>query len=60
MADEKDMRWRRHVLGAASLIEARDPERYETDFEKSLLLAQAGPIVSCATSMSVFHEANWD
>ncbi|KAB8349619.1 hypothetical protein FH972_023639 [Carpinus fangiana] len=44
MATEEDVRWRRHVLGAASLIEARGPEQFQTGFEINLLLAQVGPL----------------
>ncbi|KAL8736409.1 MAG: hypothetical protein Q9166_000201 [cf. Caloplaca sp. 2 TL-2023] len=33
-----------HASGVATLLEFRGPDGYKTDFEKSLLLAQAGPI----------------
>ena len=46
--DAENMCWRRHTIGAASLIEARGPDKFETEFEKGLLLAQAGPLVSTA------------
>lgn len=36
--------WVRHVLGASALMKLRGPQRYQTDFERALFLAQAGPI----------------
>ncbi|KAL8834429.1 MAG: hypothetical protein Q9170_003751 [Blastenia crenularia] len=41
--------WLLHAAGAATLIRLRGPERYETNFEKALFLAQAGPIITEAT-----------
>lgn len=41
-----DQAWVRHVAGASALMKLRGPQRYQTDFEKALFLAQAGPIVS--------------
>ena len=38
--------WVRHAAGAASLLKLRGTAGYQTDFEKSLFLAQIGPIVS--------------
>lgn len=37
--------WSRHIAGATSLVELRGPERYHTEFEKALFMAQTGPIV---------------
>lgn len=41
--------WTLHAAGAANLIRLRGPERYKTNFEKALFLAQAGPIITEAT-----------
>lgn len=41
--------WTLHIAGAAALIRLRGPARYETNFEKALFLAQAGPIIAEAT-----------
>ena len=38
--------WIRHAGGAARLIELRGPDRFQTDFELSLFMTHAGPIVS--------------
>ncbi|KIY04210.1 uncharacterized protein Z520_00903 [Fonsecaea multimorphosa CBS 102226] len=38
--------WIHHAGGAARLIEHRGPDRFNTDFEKALFVAQAGPIVT--------------
>ncbi|KAL9096077.1 MAG: hypothetical protein Q9165_001599 [Trypethelium subeluteriae] len=38
--------WIRHAAGAARLIELRGTQGYRTEFEKSLFMAQAGPIFS--------------
>ena len=38
-------KWRYHVSGAARLIQARGPERFRTEFERSLFLAHVGPTV---------------
>ena len=37
--------WVRHTAGASALMKLRGPQRYKTDFEKALFLAQVGPIV---------------
>ena len=36
----------KHVSGAAQLIQHRGPEAFKTDFERELLTANAGPIVT--------------
>ena len=38
--------WIRHTAGAARLIELRGPHGYDSEFEKSLLMAQVGPLFS--------------
>ena len=38
--------WVRHIAGATTLVKFRGPQGYNTDFEKALFLAQAGPTVS--------------
>ncbi|KAI4127034.1 MAG: hypothetical protein LQ338_003403 [Usnochroma carphineum] len=43
---ERDGAWITHAAGAATLIQLRGPERWETCFEKALFLAQAGPIIT--------------
>ncbi|RKP04735.1 hypothetical protein THASP1DRAFT_5879, partial [Thamnocephalis sphaerospora] len=40
--------WIRHVIGASRLIEARGAQRFETEFERSLLVAHMGPTVMAA------------
>lgn len=35
----------RHAQGASRLIEFRGPDRFQTDFELSLFMTHAGPIV---------------
>ena len=37
--------WAQHVAGATALMKLRGSQLYKTDFERALLLAQAGPIV---------------
>ncbi|KAL8713081.1 MAG: hypothetical protein Q9225_006846 [Loekoesia sp. 1 TL-2023] len=54
--------WMLHVAGAAALIRLRGPARYETNFEKALFLAQAGPIITEATldaSRCFLEEPAW-
>ena len=41
--------WTLHAAGSASLLRLRGPERYKTNFEKALFLAQVGPIITEAT-----------
>jgi hypothetical protein len=42
---DKGQAWVKHARGAARLIEHRGPERFKTEFEKSLLMTQLGIIV---------------
>lgn len=46
MSMDKGQAWAKHARGAARLIEHRGPERFKTEFEKSLLMTQLGIIVS--------------
>ncbi|KAI4241826.1 MAG: hypothetical protein L6R40_004372 [Gallowayella cf. fulva] len=43
-----------HIKGIATLIQLRGPQGYQTDFEKSLLLAQAGPIFTDAVNCNTY------
>lgn len=43
---DRDDAWVTHAAGAATLIQLRGPERYETKIEKALFLGQASPIIT--------------
>ncbi|KAL8802854.1 MAG: hypothetical protein Q9182_003541 [Xanthomendoza sp. 2 TL-2023] len=43
-----------HTMGVATLIKLRGPHSYQTDFEKCLLLAQAGPIYTDAQRCNMY------
>jgi len=38
--------WIKHAAGAAWMIKMRGPDSYASDFERSLLMCNLGPIVS--------------
>ncbi|KFA63908.1 hypothetical protein S40285_03758 [Stachybotrys chlorohalonatus IBT 40285] len=62
LADGGRTSWLNHIWGAAGLLRLRGPDRYYTDFERSLFLSLAGPII-CESFLNnkdcFLEEAGW-
>lgn len=58
LSTSREDAWVSHAAGAAQLVKLRGSESYNTDFEKALLLAHAGPIIieSLLTNTHCFLE----
>ncbi|MCJ1479576.1 hypothetical protein MMC13_008262 [Lambiella insularis] len=51
--------WIRHAAGASRLIRLRGPKRFDSEFEKALLMAHAGAIAVLNNERCFLEEESW-
>ena len=57
LADNLDDGWLSHIRGCAQLIQIRGPSRHLAEFDRQLLFAQEGLIVSSSQNLKDDTEA---